>query len=164
MTAQREPDTRNRVRDLLGLAGFGAAVLLAAVLGGLAAAGSSADYAALEQPAWAPPDSVFTPVWSVLYVTIAISGWLVWRRVGFSRPLVPYAVQLVLNAAWTSLFFAAGAYGWAAIEIAALWIAIGVTVAAFWRVHRVAALLLIPYWAWVTFAAALNVAIWWLNR
>lgn len=164
MSARQEHASGNRVRDLLGLAGFGIAVLIAAVLGGLAAAGASADYAALEQPAWAPPDWVFTPVWTVLYVAIAVAGWLVWRQEGFARPLVPYAIQLVLNAAWTPLFFAANSYGWAAIEIVALWIAIGVTVVAFWRVHRAASLLLIPYWAWVTFAGALNVAIWWLNR
>lgn len=154
----------DRTRDLLGLAVFAAAVVLAAVVGGIAAAGSSAEYAELEQPAWAPPDGVFTPVWTVLYVTIALAGWLVWRRAGISRPLAPYAAQLVLNAAWTPLFFGVGAYGWAAIEIVVLWLAIGATVLAFWRVHRPAALLLLPYWAWVTFAAALNIAIWWLNR
>jgi translocator protein len=164
MPADQQAPAADRTKDLVGLLGFGAAVALAAVVGGLAAAGSSAEYAALDQPAWSPPSWLFTPVWTVLYVTIAVSGWLVWRRVGFSRPLLPYAIQLVLNAAWTPLFFGAGAYGWAAIEIIVLWFAIGVTVLVFWRVHRVAALLLLPYWAWVTFAAALNIAIWWLNR
>lgn len=164
MSARRGAPAADRTRDLLGLLVFGAAVALAALVGGLAAAGSSAEYASLDQPAWAPPSWLFTPVWSVLYVTIAIAGWLVWRRVGSSRPLLPYAIQLVLNAAWTPLFFAAGAYGWAAIEITVLWFAIGATVLAFWRVHRAAAALLLPYWAWVTFAGALNVAIWWLNR
>ena len=153
-----------RSNDVLALVVFGLAVAAAAVVGGLAAAGSSGEYATLQQPSWAPPDWLFTPVWSVLYVTIAVSGWLVWRRVGLDRTLIPFAVQLVLNAAWTPLFFGLGAYGLAAIEITVLWVAIGVTVWAFWRVHRAAALLLLPYWAWVTFATALNVAIWWLNR
>jgi|SRR5690606_6419969 len=158
------PPERDRRTDLLGLLGFGLAVAVAALLGGLAASGSSAEYAALEEPFWAPPDWLFSPVWTALYVTIAVSGWLVWRRIGLGRPLIPFAIQLVLNAAWTPLFFGLGEYGLAAIEIIVLWFAIGATVWAFWRVHRAAAMLLLPYWAWVTFATALNVSIWWLNR
>lgn len=154
---------RNRTADILGLVVFGLAVAAAAVVGGVAAGGASAEYENLEQPFFAPPDWLFSPVWTALYVTIAISGWLVWRRIGLGWPLIPFAVQLVLNAVWTPLFFGLGAYGLAAIEIIALWIAIGVTVWSFWRVHRVAALLLLPYWAWVTYATALNIAIWWLN-
>lgn len=160
------PGTRplpGRLPDLVGLLVFGAIVAVVAVVGGFAAAGSGQEYAALEQPAWAPPSWLFSPVWTVLYVTVAVAGWLVWRRTGVSAPLVPYAVQLVLNAAWTPLFFGAGAYGAAAGEIVLLWVAIGVTVLAFGRVHTGAAWLLVPYWAWTTYAAALNVAIWSLN-
>jgi translocator protein len=165
MSAQQSASTSpDRVNDLLGLVAFGLAVAAAAVVGGLAVAGSTAQYAALDQPAWAPPDWLFSPVWTALYVMIAVSGWLVWRRIGIGWPLIPFAVQLVLNAAWTPLFFGLGEYGLAAVEIIVLWVAIGVTVYAFWRVHRIAALLLLPYWAWVSFATALNIAIWWMNR
>ena len=106
---------------------------------------------------------MFGPVWTVLYIAIAVAGWLVWRRVGWGPALAVYAVQLALNAAWTPLFFGAGAYGLALVEILVMWLAIGATVVLFWRVSRPAALLLVPYWAWVTFATALNFAIWRLN-
>jgi tryptophan-rich sensory protein len=150
--------------QLAAFAVFAAAVAITALVGALAAGDSRRQYAALERPAWAPPGWVFGPVWTILYATIAIAGWLVWRRAGVHRALVPYAAQLALNAAWTPIFFGAGAYGLAAIEIVLLWCAIGATVLAFRRVHRGAAALLLPYWAWVTFAATVNVAIWWTNR
>jgi translocator protein len=149
--------------NLVGLLVFAAAVAVVALIGGLAATDTGQEYAALDRPAWAPPAWLFGPVWTVLYVTIAVSGWLAWRRAGLSWVLAPYIVQLVLNAAWTPLFFGMSAYGLAAIEIILLWLAIGATVLAFGRVHAGAAWLLVPYWLWVTFAAALNVAIWWAN-
>jgi len=150
-----------RTSSLLGLLGFGAVVAAVAVVGSLAVGGGGREYAQLDRPAWAPPAWVFAPVWTVLYAAIAVAGWLVWRRVGLGAPLVPYAVQLVLNALWTPLFFGAGAYGPAAVEIVLLWLAIGATVVVFHRVHPVAAWLLVPYGAWVTYAAALTIAIWW---
>ncbi|HEY8452645.1 MAG: TspO/MBR family protein [Micromonosporaceae bacterium] len=146
--------------SLLGLVGFGAVVAAVALVGSLAVDGGRG-YARLDRPAWAPPGWVFAPVWTVLYASIAVAGWLVWRRVGLGPPLVPYAVQLLLNAVWTPLFFGAGAYGPATVDVVLLWLAIGATVVVFHRVHRVAAWLLVPYWAWVTYAAALTVAIWW---
>jgi tryptophan-rich sensory protein len=103
-------------------------------------------------------------VWTILYAMIAVAGWLVWRRTGWSTALTAYAVQLGLNAIWTPIFFGAGQYGWALVDIVVLWFAIGATVALFWRESRLAAALLLPYWAWVTFATALNAAIWWANR
>jgi tryptophan-rich sensory protein len=112
----------------------------------------------------APPSGVFGPVWTILYAMIALAGWLAWRRVGFTGPLWIYAAQLVLNAVWTPLFFGFGRYGLAFADIALLWVLVGATVLAFWRVRRAAALLLVPYWLWVTYAAALNLAIWLLNR
>ncbi|HEU5108118.1 MAG TPA: TspO/MBR family protein [Micromonosporaceae bacterium] len=147
-----------------GLAAFGLAVTAVAVLGSLAVTGTSNEYASLERPVWAPPSWLFGPVWTILYAMIAVSGWLVWRRVGVGAPLLPYAVQLLLNAAWTPIFFGAGAYGWALVDIAALWWAIAATVVAFRPVSRPAALLLVPYWLWVSYATALNASIWWLNR
>jgi translocator protein len=143
-------------RTWLALAGFGAAVAAAALIGGLGVAGTVAEYRSLEQPSWAPPSWLFGPVWTVLYVLIAISGWLVWRRAGWTSALTVYAVQLVLNAAWTPIFFGAGRYGLALIDIVLMWFLIGATVWLFRPVSRLAAGLLLPYWAWVTFATALN--------
>jgi len=99
----------------------------------------------------------------VLYAMIAVAGWLVWRRVGWTPALTVYAAQLVLNAAWTPIFFGAGRYGWALADIVLLWVLIGVTVVMFRRVSRPAAWLLVPYWLWVTYATALNAAIVALN-
>jgi benzodiazapine receptor len=143
---------------------FVAAVTAVAVIGGLAAGSSSDTYQQLELPAFAPPSSVFGPVWTVLYATIAVAGWLAWRQAGADRSLGLYAVQLVLNACWTPLFFATGLYGVALVEIVVLLGFVVATIVAYWRRSRAAALLLIPYAGWVAFATALNASIWWLNR
>jgi tryptophan-rich sensory protein len=155
---------RTAPAQVIGLVGFGIAVAAVALFGALAVMGTGQEYATLERPAWAPPSSVFGPVWTVLYLLISVAGWLVWRRTGLGRELVPYAVQLVLNAAWTPLFFGGGQYGWALVDLVVLWFAIAVTVLMFWRVSRLAAVLLLPYWLWVTYAGALNAAIWVMNR
>jgi tryptophan-rich sensory protein len=114
-------------------------------------------YATLGQPAWNPPDWLFGPVWTVLYVGMAVAAWLVWRR-GHRSALVPYAVQLVLNLAWTLVFFGLESTWGGVATILALWSAIVVTIAAF-RSVSVAAWLLVPYLAWVSYASALTVAI-----
>ena len=150
-------------RTWWALLGFGAAVTAAAAIGVLGVSGTTDEYAGLRQPDWAPPSWLFGPVWTVLYALIAIAGWLVWRKVGFGPALWAWTAQLVLNAIWTPLFFGAGRYGLAFAEIVLMWLAIGVTVALFRRISRPAALLMLPYWAWVTFAAALNFSIWQLN-
>ncbi len=144
----------------LGLAAFGVAVAAAALIGGLGVAGTSAEYQNLEQPSWAPPSWLFGPVWTALYAMIAVSGWLVWRRVGWTAAMTVYAVQLVLNALWTPVFFGFGQYGLALIDIVVLWVAIVATIWLFRPVSKVAAALLLPYLAWVTFATALNAFIW----
>lgn len=163
MSTLTQPSDR-RDGQWLALVGFLAAVTVVAIVGGVAASGSVATYRRLELPPFAPPSWVFGPVWSVLYLLIAIAGWLVWRRMGLDRAMVPYAAQLVLNAAWTPLFFAGGWYGAALVEIVVLIAAVAWTIAAFWPRSRPAAALLLPYLAWVGFAAALNAAIWALNR
>ena len=147
-------------RPLLGLVGFAVAVTFVAVVGSLAAVSARSTYAALDLPSWAPPGWLFGPVWTVLYVLIAVSGWLVWRRVGGDRSLTVYAVQLVLNALWTPLFFGADRYGLALAEILLLDVAVASTIVLFRARHRLAAALLVPYLAWVLFATALNAAIW----
>jgi benzodiazapine receptor len=146
-----------------GLRPFAVAVAVAALIGGLGVAGTAAEYQNLDQPPWAPPSWLFGPVWTILYAMIAVAGWLVWRRTGWHRALTVYAVQLVLNAVWTPIFYGFGRYGLALADIAVLWLLIGATIFLFRPISRTAAWLLVPYWAWVTFATALNAAIWHAN-
>lgn len=120
-------------------------------------------YAGLQKPAWNPPAWLFGPVWTLLYVLMAVAAWLVWKRVGFGRPLVLYLVQLVLNAVWTPIFFGAHALVPALGVIVALWVTILLTLLSFRRVNSVAGGLFVPYLAWVTFATCLNFTLWRLN-
>ena len=123
-------------------------------------------YLELAKPSWTPPGWLFGPVWTFLYLTIGVAAWLVWRRVGFrGAPTAWWAwgSQLVLNAAWSWLFFGLRAPGAALLEICALLAAIAATVIAFGRIRPAAAWLLLPYSVWVAFATALNAAIWRLN-
>ena len=123
-------------------------------------------YLELAKPAWTPPGWLFGPVWFVLYVTIGVAAWLVWRRARFGdAPVawIAWGAQLVLNGAWSWIFFGLRAPGPALIEIVVLWLAILATILAFRRLRPVAAALLLPYLAWVGFATALNAAIWRLN-
>lgn len=142
---------------------FAAAVVVVTVVGGLAAASSRETYAALDLPPYAPPGWVFGPVWTVLYVLIAVAGWLAWRSGGGRPAVVAWSVQLLLNLAWTPLFFAADAYTLALVEIVVLLAAVTVTVVAFRRTSRLAAGLMLPYLAWVAFATALNLGVVVLN-
>ena len=123
-------------------------------------------YAALKKPAWNPPGWVFAPVWTTLYTMMAVAAWLVWQRGGFAaqrRPLGLFLAQLALNALWTPLFFGWHLPGLAFAEIVLLWLAIAATLIAFRPVSRVAAWLLAPYLAWVSFASFLNFTLWRLN-
>jgi benzodiazapine receptor len=121
-------------------------------------------YAGLRKPSWNPPNWVFAPVWTALYAMMAVAAWLVWQRVGLSRECALFLLQLALNAAWTWLFFGLKRPALALADIVVLWMAIGATLVAFWHVRSLAGLLLAPYLAWVTFATALNAAVWWLNK
>ncbi len=123
-------------------------------------------YAGLNKPSWNPSARLFGPVWSALYTMMAVAAWLVWKRGGFvaqRRPLSLFLVQLALNAAWTPLFFGLHWPGLAFAEIVLLWLAIAATLTAFRPVSRTAAWLLVPYLAWVSFAAFLNFTLWRLN-
>ncbi|MBB5689720.1 tryptophan-rich sensory protein [Roseomonas alkaliterrae] len=149
---------------ILGLLGFLGANFLAALSGALFPPGEW--YRGLAKPAWNPPDWAFGPAWTVLYVMIAVSGWLVWRKAGFAGaavPLAAYGVQLLLNAAWSAIFFGMRRPDLAFYELVVFWVAILVTIVLFWPVHRTAALLLLPYLAWVSFAGALNLTLWRMN-
>lgn len=127
-------------------------------------AAASRLYERLELPAWAPPAGVFAPVWILLYVLMGTAAWLVWReRTAVRGPLVLFLVHLLFNAAWTGIFFGLEAPGLAFAEIVLLWLLIGLLVVLFWRERPLAGALLVPYFAWVTFAAILNYAIWRMN-
>ncbi|SMC21683.1 TspO and MBR related proteins [Desulfacinum hydrothermale DSM 13146] len=123
-------------------------------------------YASLVKPRWTPPNSVFGPVWSVLYLLMGIAAWLVWRKAGLAgarTALSLYLVQLVLNSLWSFLFFGAHRPGLAFLEIVVLWSAILATTVQFWRVSVAAGAVMLPYLLWVSFAAALNWKLWQLN-
>ena len=123
-------------------------------------------YRSLQRPVYAPPNWVFGPVWTMLYLMISVSGWLVWKCADHDsiRPaLTAYAVQLLLNGAWTAIFFGWHRPGLALIEICALWFAILMTILLFKPKSTVAAILLLPYLMWVSFAAVLNYGFWSLN-
>ena len=123
-------------------------------------------YESLRKPSWRPPNRLFPPVWTVLYILIAVSGWLVWRERGgqdVTSAMTVYGVQLVLNFLWSAFFFGMRRMDWALVDIALLWLSILVLVALFWPVSPLAALLLLPYLAWVSFAAYLNLTMLRLN-
>ncbi len=147
--------------------GFLVLVTLVAVAGSLSASAAGEQYAALEQPSWAPPSWLFGPVWTVLYLMIAAAGWRVWWSAGSWRAVRPemlvFAAGLVLNALWTPLFFAADARVAALVDIVLLDLVIVATVVIFWRRDRLASTLLAPYLAWTLFATGLNTAIVVLN-
>jgi benzodiazapine receptor len=162
---------RNARPNWLILAAFVAAALLAGAIGAVFSPGVSAAanhwYAMLAKPQWAPPNSWFGPVWTALYVMMGTSAWLVWReRYHRSRSaaLAAYGVQLLLNAVWAPLFFGARNIGAGLFVIVALWLAIVWTIREFGAVKASAAWLLAPYFIWVGFASALNLAIWKLNQ
>jgi tryptophan-rich sensory protein len=150
--------------SLIALLGFIAACFLAAFTGTFFRPGDW--YERLAKPSWRPPNRLFAPVWTILYLMIAVSGWLVWREAGFAGaalPLAVYGLQLVLNAAWTPIFFGLHRPDLAFLNIVLVWLSIVATMLLFYPINAVAALLLLPYLAWVAFAAALNFAIWRLN-
>ncbi|MGD9633154.1 MAG: DUF2867 domain-containing protein [Pirellulales bacterium] len=123
-------------------------------------------YQTLAKPTWTPPDWVFGPVWSLLYFLIALAGWLVWRRCGVSGARTAwllFGAQLLLNAAWSGIFFALRSPGGAFVEIVLLCATIAATTFAFWARYKLAGWLLVPYLSWSSFAALLNLAIWRMN-
>lgn len=165
-----------KLRSALALVAFLAINFAVAALGSIATITQVGGwYADAEKAVWSPPNELFGPAWTVLYTLMAVAAWLVWRepnregssigRPNVRRPLTLYVIQLVLNALWTPVFF--GLYPM--IGVSALWLALAIIVAmdilvlltmiAFWRVRRAAAVLLIPYWAWILFATTLNAAI-----
>ncbi len=156
--------SRSLSSQLLGLLGWLLAAFAAGALGALASVDAASFYAQLSKPSWAPPASVFGPVWSALYALMGVSAWLVWRspgRKGLALGL--FAAQLAANALWSWMFFAWHRGALAAVEILVLLALIVATAVAFWRTSRLAALLLMPYLFWVGFASVLTWALWQAN-
>jgi tryptophan-rich sensory protein len=162
-----------RGRSVIALGGFLAASFGAAAFGSYFT-NQSVDswYPTLEKPSWRPPNAAFGPVWTVLYTLMAITAWLVWRsddsaassKSARTQALAAWGVQLALNAAWSAVFFGARSPGGGLAVITGLVPAIATTAALAGRVSKTAGLLLVPYLAWTTFAAALNARIWQLNE
>ncbi|PZS75017.1 TspO/MBR family protein [Stenotrophomonas maltophilia] len=155
-----------RGTQISGFLGWLAITFAAAALGAWASSSAAAFYASLDLPAWAPPAGVFGPVWTLLYALMAVAAWRVWRERGWrgAQPaLLLYLLQLAANALWSWLFF-----GWklgavAFADILLLIALVCATVVTFARANRVAAILLLPYLAWISFACALNYSVWQAN-
>jgi tryptophan-rich sensory protein len=156
----------SKTKQILGLVGWLAVTFIAASIGGVASINAGSFYTQLVRPEWAPPSSWFGPVWTVLYALMGIAAWLVWRADGFREArgaLALFLLQLAPNAVWSWLFFGWHRGALAFADILLLWVLIIVTLIAFWRVRALAGVLLIPYLLWVSFASALNYAVWQLN-
>jgi benzodiazapine receptor len=155
-----------RKQQIAGLVGWLVVSFITAAIGGAASVNAAPFYGELVRPEWAPPSFLFGPVWTILYILMGIAAWLVWRVGGFRAArsaLMLFLAQLALNALWSWLFFAWQRGGLAFADILLLWLLIVATIVLFWRVRPLAGVLLVPYLLWVTFASALNYAIWRLN-
>ena len=154
-------------RQALVLLAFVAVCLAIGAIGGAVTSTSVGTwYQSLRKPPFNPPDWIFGPVWTVLYITMAVAAWRVWRRLGFGGAryaLTLFAIQLALNLAWSIVFFGFRQIGMALVEIVVLLAFIVATAIAFWRADRAAGLLFVPYLGWVGFAALLNASLWRLN-
>lgn len=159
-----EPLTKHK--QLGGLAAWLIGSFIAAAIGGAASIQAGPFYTQLARPGWAPPPSIFGPVWTVLYALMGIAAWLVWRVGGFRAArsaLTLFLVQLALNALWSWLFFGWHRGALAFADILILWALIVATLVAFWRIRPLAGALLVPYLLWVSFAVALNYSVWQRN-
>lgn len=149
----------------LGLAGFVLLVVAVANTGAMFKPGDW--YEALAKPSWTPPNWLFPVAWTLLYLMIAIAGWLVWRAVGFSGAglaFLFYFAQLALNATWSWLFFGIHRMDLALLDITVLWLTVAANIVAFYLIRPGAAILLVPYLLWLTYAAVLNFTVWQMNR
>lgn len=156
----------SKSRQILGLTFWLIITFTAAAIGAFASARASQFYQELIRPEWAPPAWLFAPVWTMLYILIAVDAWLVWRVQGFRAARITlslFIVQLIANALWTWLFFAWRQGAISFLEILILWVMILCTIVAFWRVRPLYGILLFPYIAWVSFASVLTFSIWKLN-
>jgi len=166
-TTYRGRNSRPNVPALLLFVGIALGVgVFAAAFSPLASAAAAQWYAVLAKPPWQPPQNWFVPQWTALYVLMGIAAWLVWRERyhrARSTAIAAYAIQLLLNAAWSPLFFGLKNIGLGLFEIVAMWSAVGWTMREFARVRPLAAWVLAPYFIGVSFAVAMNLEIWKLN-
>jgi len=161
MDQQRSRFPRSRPSQLAGLVAWMGLTFAAAAVGAVASVDAASFYAQLDKPSWAPPAGAFGPVWSVLYALMGLAAWLVWRSPGpRAAALGWYGAQLAANALWSWLFFAWRRGLLASLEVLVLLALIMGTVVAFWRASRLAALMLVPYVLWVSFASALTWVVW----
>jgi translocator protein len=163
-TASAIPVRSSPARSALALAGWLAVTFAAATMGAFFLPGEW--YARLQKPPWNPPNWIFGPVWTVLYAVMAVAAWLVWKRGGLTAQrtaLSLFFLQLLFNALWSPLFFGLHRPGLAFVDLLLLWTVLLGTVAAFWKAHRPAGGMMLPYLVWVTFAGTLNFAVWRLN-
>lgn len=157
---------RSTPSQIAGLVGWLALSFATAAIGAVASADAGSFYAQLVRPPWAPPASAFGPVWTVLYLLMGVAAWLVWREPdnsGRIAALTLFVIQLFANALWSWLFFAWRQGAFAFVEVLFLLVLIALTTAAFWRVRRLAGVLLLPYLAWVCLASALTWSVWQTN-
>jgi tryptophan-rich sensory protein len=156
---------RTMSKETLALAGFVIACLaVGGISGYFTAAGVGVWYDGLVKPSFQPPKWLFGPVWTLLYILMAVAAWLVWKQAGlWNTTMALFALQLALNFAWSFIFFSAHRIGLALVDIVLLWLMLAGTIAAFAPIDARAAWLLFPYLAWVSFAAVLNASIWRLN-
>jgi translocator protein len=162
MTPDATPKPNHSLLVLFGFLAFTLAVGF--VAGQVTAPNIPSWYSHLAKPSCNPPNWVFAPVWTALYVMIAVAGWLIWRKTGFkNRALGIWGTQLALNFNWSLIFFGGHQLGGALIDLIGLWLTIAAAISAFWRIDRRAAWLFVPYLAWVSFAGVLNFWIWQLN-
>jgi tryptophan-rich sensory protein len=153
-------------KQIVALLGWLIVSFAAAAIGGAATSQAGPFYTQLVRPEWAPPPSIFGPVWTVLYALMGVAAWLVWRVRGFRAArsaLVLFLVQLALNALWSWLFFGWHRGALALADILLLWALIAATLISFWRIRPLAGALLVPYLLWVSFASVLNYSVWQLN-
>ncbi len=149
--------------SLLSLLGWIAGTALAATSGAVTAKSAGEFYGSLDRPRWAPPAWLFGPAWSILYLMMATAAWRIWSIAGFDGArgaLTLYAVQLVLNAAWSWFFFVRRTGLGSTIDVSLLWTSILLTLLGFWARDPIAGLLFVPYLTWVSFAMALTVSVW----
>lgn len=155
------------VRQAVWLTALVATCLAAGAVGaGIGSTSVREWYPGLAKPRWTPPDWVFAPVWTALYLSMAVAAWLAWRRSGWPAARASlgwFGLQLALNVGWSALFFGMRRPGIAFAEIIVLWLAVAATAIAFWGRSTAATVLLTPYLAWISFAAVLNLFIWRMN-
>jgi benzodiazapine receptor len=155
-------------RDLVALLVFVGICLAVEVIAGRATSVSIRGwYLELQKPGWTPPGWLFPPLWTLLYLSMGVAGWLVWQTrdeqsIGLALGL--FGLQLFLNLIWSVIFFGLRQTGWGLVDILLLWASIVATIGVFLKIRPAAGLLLLPYLAWVSYATALNYTIWKLNR